>query len=195
MSDPILSSVTALTGQGGVIFTTGPYSNAEFATLLIKAYMAGYQIRLPNFEPFMQENIPSITSYQNNGTVEGGVVDIPAQTSDGSNLSSDLLEIVSNHPESTTTGISEIPDPSTYGVEIVSGVVDILSTQPESYLVEIFTGPVEETDPTSNIQEVVTSINYQNTSNGWILTRTSNFNDYEPIEVSGQNEFTTNNED
>ena len=195
MSTPILSNSTPLTGNSNVVFETGPYTDAAFATLLIQAYLAGYEVRLPNFEPFMQENIPSITSYRANGTVEGGVLDIPTQETDGANFESDVNEILSDHSESTTTGISEIPDPSTYGVQMVSGVVDILSTQPEAFLVEIFTGSVEEIDPTSNISELVTSLAYQNTSNGWILTHTDDFNNYEQVEVPGQNEFNVNSED
>jgi hypothetical protein len=195
MTAPVLSSTTPLTGEGGVIFSTGPYTNSQFAALLIKAYVANYEVRLPNFEPFVQENIPSITSYQNNGTVEGGTVDIPAQDTDGSNFESDLNEIINNHSDSTATGLFVNPNMNPYSVQLVSGVVDILSNQPEAYIVEIFTGPVEETDPTSGITREVTSIAYQNTSNGWVLTLSQNFDDYGPTEVPGQNEFTTDTED
>jgi hypothetical protein len=198
MAIPVLSSTTPLTGNNGVIFTTGPYTNTQFAALLIQAYMNGYQVRLPNFEPFLQENIPSITSYEANGTVEGGTVDIPAQTTGGSNFMGELQQILNNHPEETTTGIAESLTPvasSDFGYTIVSGVVDILSTQPESYIVEIFTPEVQETDPTSNITEYTTTLEYQNTANGWVLNLSQDFNDYVKVEVPGQSEFNLDNED
>lgn len=198
MTIPVLSSTTPLTGNGGIVFTTGPYTNTQFAALLIMAYMNGYQVRLPNFEPFLQENIPSITSYQANGTVEGGTVDIPTQETDGSNFMGELAQILANHPEETTTGIAESLTPnasSDFGFSIVSGVVDIISNQPESYIVEIFGTEVQETDPTSNISEATNTLAYQNTVNGWVLNLSEDFNDYTQVDVAGQDEFNVENED
>ena len=130
----------------------------------------------------MQENIPSITSYQQNGTAEGTTIDIPAQETDGSNFEGDISEVVSNHPESTTVGISEIPDASSYGVEIVNGIVDILSTQPESYIAEIFGPEFTEVNPYTNVEYLTTTICYQNTSNGWVLVPSQSFDAYTGVE-------------
>lgn len=175
MSD-ILSSTTPLSGDGGVVFEYGPYSNADFAVLLIQAYKANYQIRLPNFEPFMQENIPSIVSWQANSTPEGQVIDIPAQETDGSNVESDLAQLVADHSESTTAGLMVQPTLNPFEVTLVPGVVDILSNSPEAFICEIFTAPVQEVDPATQQTVTVTSINYQNTSNGWELTSSQGFN-------------------
>lgn len=189
MSD-ILSSTTPLSGEGGVVFEYGPYSNADFAALLIQAYKANYQIRLPNFEPFMQENIPSIESWQANGTPEGQAIDIPAQETDGSNVEGDLASLIADHSESTTAGLMVQPTLNPFEVTLVSGVVDILSTAPESFICEIFTAPVQEVDPATKQTVTVTSINYQNTSNGWELTSSQGFNAYEPMQGSATTDYT-----
>ncbi len=189
MSD-ILSSTTPLSGEDGVVFEYGPYSNAEFATLLIKAYKANYQIRLPNFEPFMQENIPSIETWRANGTVVGQAIDIPPQQTDGSNFESDISSLVADHSESTTTGIMVQPTLDPFEVTLVPGVIDILSTAPESFICEIFTAPVQEVDPATHQTVTVTSINYQNTSNGWVLTSSQGFNAYVPVQGSSTTDYT-----
>ncbi len=191
-----LSSTNPLTGVGGVVFTVGPYSNSDFATLLINAYKANYEVRIPNFEPFLQENIPSITSYQQNGTVEGTTVDIPAQNTDGSNFESDIGELVADHPESTAVGISEIPDSSSYGVDIVSGVVDIISNLPESFIAEIYGPQFTEVNPYTNVEYTTTTICYQNTSNGWVLVPSQSFDAYTGVEdSSGVDHPAVDNED
>lgn len=185
----ILSSTTPLSGVGGVVFDYGPYTDSEFAALLIQAYKANYEVRLPNFEPFMQENIPSITSYQNNGTAEGSIIDIPAQQTDGSNFESDVLTSVSDHLSSTTAGLMVAPELNPYEVSLVPGVVDLLSSAPEAFIVEIFTAPVQEVDPATQQTVTVTSINYQDTANGWVLTSSQGFNDNVAMQGSAGTDY------
>ncbi len=193
----VLSPTTALQGIGNMVFEPGPMTDSEFATMLITAYQNHYDIRLPGFDPFLQENIPSIVSYQQNGTVEGTTIDVAPQTTDGDNMTGDVSELVADHPESTTVGISEVPDPSTYGVSIVSGVVDLLNDQPEDFLVQIFTTPVKEVDPYTNVlDESVSAISYRRDDNGWMYSYTNPYNDYSKMEdFSGVDENTVDNED
>ncbi len=136
-----LSETTSVTGTSGIVFSAGPYTNAEFAALLIQAYQSNYEIRVPNFEIVFQNNIPSV----------------------------DMLPPI-------------ISTSSEYTAEVEAIVADL----PMGYLAEIFTGPINEINPLTNVEQVVSNITYQNTENGWVLQPSEMFNAYISTTVSGE---------
>lgn len=192
----VLSDVSSVTGLGGVVFSEGPYTDTAFATLLIAAYRANYQIRIPGFDPFMQENIPTIDSFQQNGTPEGTVLDVKTTETDGANFESDVNELVADHPTSTAAGLMVVPALNPFDVQLVPGVVNILGSLPESFMAEIYTEPLEEEIPGTTDIETVTSLAYQRTSAGWSLMNGQAFNDYTPVESkAGEDHTAQENED